>query len=49
MEVPIAVSSSKIALNCLETLVSKGRLSFSQGVDLMKEKEISSVLLLPTW
>ena len=46
MEVPIAVSSSKIALNCLETLVSKGRLSFSQGVDLMKEKEISSVTSL---
>ena len=46
MEVPIAVSSSKIALNCLETLVSKGRLSFSQGVDLMKEKDISSVTSL---
>tara|TARA_B100002019_G_C21257597_1_gene594819 strand:+ start:1055 stop:2299 length:1245 start_codon:yes stop_codon:yes gene_type:complete len=46
MEVPLAVSSSKIALDCLETLVSDGRLSFDQGVELMKEKEISSVTSL---
>ena len=50
MEVPLAVRSSKIALDCLETLVSHGRLSFDQGVELMKEKEISSLTsLLPTW
>lgn len=46
MEVPLAVRSSKIALECLETLVSEGRLSFDQGVELMKEKEISSVTSL---
>tara|TARA_B100000927_G_scaffold291329_1_gene292931 strand:+ start:2197 stop:3408 length:1212 start_codon:yes stop_codon:yes gene_type:complete len=46
MEVPIAVKHSKIASECLETLISRGRLSFSQGVELMKEKEISSVTSL---
>ncbi|MCH1592148.1 MAG: CofH family radical SAM protein [Candidatus Thalassarchaeaceae archaeon] len=46
MQVPLAVSSNSSALNCLETLISHGRLSFSQGIDLMKNPDLSSVTSL---
>ena len=46
MQVPLAVSSNSSTLNCLETLISHGRLSFSQGIDLMKNPDLSSVTSL---
>ncbi|MBT86671.1 MAG: aminofutalosine synthase MqnE [Euryarchaeota archaeon] len=46
MHVPIAIKSSQIASDCLETLISEGRISFNQGVQLMKEKDITSVISL---
>jgi aminodeoxyfutalosine synthase len=46
MEAPLAVTSNEVALECLNTLISKGRLTFDQGIKLMENPSLNSVTSL---
>ena len=46
MAIPLAVSTDSTTLDCLESLISKGRLTFEQGVKLMHNPSLNSVTSL---
>ena len=46
MDIPLAVSTDNVTLECLETLISTGRLNFDQGVKLMVNPNLNSVTSL---
>mgnify|MGYP003297494954 FL=1 len=46
MDIPLAVSTDNVTLECLETLISTGRLTFDQGVRLMVNPNLNSVTSL---
>jgi len=46
MDIPLAVSTDNVTLDCLETLISTGRLTFDQGVKLMVNPSLNSVTSL---
>lgn len=46
MEIPLAVKSNLVALDCLNTLISTGRLTFDQGVKLMYNPSLNSITSL---
>ena len=45
MDIPLAVSTDNLTLECLEMLISTGRLTFDQGVKLMVNPNLNSVTL----
>ena len=46
MEIPLAVKSNLVALDCLNTLITTGRLTFEQGVKLMHNPSLNSITSL---
>ena len=46
MEIPLAVKSNLEALDCLNTLISTGRLTLEQGVKLMHNPSLNSITSL---
>ena len=46
MDIPLAVSTDNVTLDCLETLISTGRLTFDQCVKLMVNPSLNSVTSL---
>ena len=46
MAIPLAVSTDSTTLDCLKSLISKGRLTFEQGVKLMHNPSLNSVTSL---
>lgn len=46
MAIPLAVSTDSTTSDCLESLISKGRLTFEQGVKLMHNPSLNSVTSL---
>ena len=46
MDIPLADSTDNVTLECLETLISTGRLTFDQGVRLMVNPNLNSVTSL---
>jgi len=46
MEIPLAVKSNLVALDCLNTLITTGRLTFEQGVKLMHNPRLNSITSL---